>query len=187
LNEKLSLEQDIDIPIASKPAGPLTIGYYCRGASIIVSDLRNEKLNKAIFRYAQKHNILCNIVDNKPLCNIWFTSVISASHVTASLSTQGLCAFYARKMREELEDDFYTRNNTAQIMTAVRDAIPPEKYYRKPIMEAVYADKKLKALLCDAEYDEARQHALQLCRTEMDHKTGLRQISAAAVSEKEIV
>lgn len=152
--ETLSLDEERIIPVAEEPASKANIPGFVEGATFVSSDLEDRGLNELIYEVSEEHNVLCNIIDVKELCNTWLMSVIDTPHMIAGLSTRGGCAFYAQRSRMELEAEFERRSHVSRVFTELRDGLRDEQC-RLCTLDVVYRDDTIQTLLEEERWDEA--------------------------------
>jgi len=74
-----------------------------KDAFLVIAATDQSDINRAIAEYANRHNILVNVVDNLSLCNFIVPSVLDRSPVTIAVSTGGASPVLARQLRMKLE------------------------------------------------------------------------------------
>jgi precorrin-2 dehydrogenase / sirohydrochlorin ferrochelatase len=75
-------------------------------AFLVVAATNSPKVHRAIFREAQKQNVLCNIVDVPMLCDFYYPAVVRRGQLQIAISTAGASPSLARRLREEMEKTF---------------------------------------------------------------------------------
>jgi len=70
---------------------------------LIVAATNNAKTNKRISAYAQKKNILINVVDQPKLCTFTMGSIVERDSLVVSISSGGKAPVLVRKIREKIE------------------------------------------------------------------------------------
>ena len=84
----------------------------------------DEALNRAVFEAAQARQRLVNVVDNQPLCNFIFPSIIDRSPLQIAISSGGKAPVLARLLRERLEALLpHSLGAMAQIAGRLRDSV----------------------------------------------------------------
>jgi siroheme synthase (precorrin-2 oxidase/ferrochelatase) len=151
--ESLSLEKPRTIPVADQPATADNIEQYVEGATFVTSDLDDEQLNERIAEVCDDHNILCNIIDVKELCDTWLMSVIDAPNMIAGISSKGGCAFYSQRTRIELEDDFRHRSEVSRVFTELRGETTEEQCNLCALGE-VYEHEDIQTLMDTEQWDQ---------------------------------
>lgn len=162
--ESLSMEERRVIPVASEPASRETIPGYLEGhLSFVTSDLEDRELNEQIAEICRERNILCNIIDQKDLCNTWLLSVIDAPNMMAGISTKGGCAFYSQRTRIELEEELQRRSEISRILTTLRSELR-EQQCTFCVLEIVYQHQPFQDLLEQQQWETALHVARERAR-----------------------
>ena len=73
---------------------------------VIAATTHNPELTEAIWKEAQEHQQLINIVDVPRRCNFILPSILRRGHLTISVSTEGTSPGLAKRIRQHLEDLF---------------------------------------------------------------------------------
>lgn len=163
LNEQLGGTELRRVPVASEPASLANVGRFVEGCGFVCSDLQDDELNREIVRQAQQRGILYNVIDNKALCSVWFMSLIDNPSCVVGLSSDGSCAWYARKMREELTPEFTRRSREGVIFRELRDLLRDrEQPQYVDILDRIYEDWRFRRLIRRSQWDRARSRALQI-------------------------
>jgi len=76
------------------------------GMFLAVAATNSEKVHRAIYRQAQKHKVLCNVVDVPALCDFYYPAVVRRGQLQIAISTAGTSPSLARRLREEMERSF---------------------------------------------------------------------------------
>ena len=71
--------------------------------SLIIAATDNKQVNKKLFNFAKKNNILINVVDQPELCTCTFGSIVERGDLVIAISTGGSAPVFARNLREKLE------------------------------------------------------------------------------------
>ena len=71
--------------------------------SLIIAATDNKQINKKLFNFANKNNILINVVDQPDLCTCTFGSIVERGDLVVAISTGGNAPVFARNLREKLE------------------------------------------------------------------------------------
>jgi precorrin-2 dehydrogenase / sirohydrochlorin ferrochelatase len=102
-------------------------------AFLVVAATNSPKVHRAIFREAQKQNVLCNIVDVPALCDFYYPAVVRRGQLQIAISTAGASPSLARRLREEMEETFgpeyseWVKNLSRERKTILRKNIPAAK------------------------------------------------------------
>ncbi|MBZ5704138.1 MAG: bifunctional precorrin-2 dehydrogenase/sirohydrochlorin ferrochelatase [Acidobacteriia bacterium] len=73
---------------------------------LVVAATSSSKLNHCIFREAQRHNILCNVVDDPAYCDFYYPAVVRRGALQIAISTSGQSPALAQRLRKQLEQQF---------------------------------------------------------------------------------
>ena len=71
--------------------------------SLIIAATDNKQVNKRLFNFATKNNILINVVDQPELCTCTFGSIVERGDLVVAISTGGSAPVFARNLREKFE------------------------------------------------------------------------------------
>ena len=73
---------------------------------IVIGATDSPEANSAIADEAAVNNVLCNIVDQPPLCNFYVPSSLQRGDLKIAISTNGKSPALARRIRLELEQQY---------------------------------------------------------------------------------
>ena len=76
------------------------------GSFLVIAATNNNKINKIIAREAQNRGILINVVDKPSDSTFILPAVVKRGNLMISISTEGKSPAFARKMKEDLEDQY---------------------------------------------------------------------------------
>ncbi len=76
------------------------------GMFLVVAATPSTELHERIFEQATRHGVLCNIVDEPPLCDFYYPSVVQRGALQIAISTAGQSPALAQRLRKQLEDQF---------------------------------------------------------------------------------
>jgi precorrin-2 dehydrogenase/sirohydrochlorin ferrochelatase len=76
------------------------------GAFLAVVATESRSLNERVYREAQRHSVLCNVVDVPDLCDFFYPSVVRRGDLQIAISTAGKSPSLAQKLRQQLEKQF---------------------------------------------------------------------------------
>ena len=76
------------------------------GVFVVIAATSNDEVNDLIFREADRRGILCNAVDQPPRCHFYFPAIVRRGALQIAISTAGLSPSLARRLRQELEEQF---------------------------------------------------------------------------------
>ena len=63
-------------------------------------------LNKMVYEEAQRRQILCNVVRDRPLCNFYYPAVVRRGPLQIAISTAGHSGALAQRLRKQMETQF---------------------------------------------------------------------------------
>ena len=63
-------------------------------------------LNQTVSEEAQRRQILCNVVRDRPLCNFYYPAVVRRGPLQIAISTAGHSGALAQRLRKQLESQF---------------------------------------------------------------------------------
>jgi uroporphyrin-III C-methyltransferase/precorrin-2 dehydrogenase/sirohydrochlorin ferrochelatase len=81
----------------------LDISTLDNNYSLIIAATDNKQINKKLFNFANKNNILINVVDQPDLCTCTFGSIVERGDLVVAISTGGNAPVFARNLREKFE------------------------------------------------------------------------------------
>lgn len=73
---------------------------------MVIAATSSSKVHRTIYREAQRHGILCNIVDVPRLCDFYYGSVVQRGDLQIAISTKGASPSLAKRLRKQLEAEF---------------------------------------------------------------------------------
>lgn len=77
-----------------------------RDVFLAVVATSSRALNERVYREAQAHGVLCNVVDVPDLCDFYYPSVVRRGDLQIAVSTAGQSPSLAQKIRQQLEKQF---------------------------------------------------------------------------------
>jgi len=98
-----NVEQIISKKKLKKIKKSLDINTLSSNYSLIIAATDNKQVNKKLFNFAKKNNILINVVDQPELCTCTFGSIVERGDLVVAISTGGSAPVFARNLREKLE------------------------------------------------------------------------------------
>jgi len=98
-----NVEQIISKKKLKKIKKSFDISSLSRNYSLIIAATDNKQVNKKLFNFAKKNNILINVVDQPELCTCTFGSIVERGDLVIAISTGGSAPVFARNLREKLE------------------------------------------------------------------------------------
>ena len=98
------------------------------GAFLVIAATSDNIVNELVFREAERRGILCNAVDQPPLCNFYFPAVVRRGALQIAISTAGLSPSLAARLRAEFEKEFGPEYETwLTWLGTVREALMQRK------------------------------------------------------------
>ena len=76
------------------------------GKFLVVVATPSRELNDTIYHEAQRHGVLCNVVDDPPRCDFYYPAVVNRGELQIAISTNGQSPALAQRLRRELEQQF---------------------------------------------------------------------------------
>lgn len=120
----------------------------------------NSNVNQAIVEACRKAGVLVNAVDDPPNCDFYVPSIVRRGSLVLAISTEGKSPFFARRLREELENTISPAyGEFVEIMGEIREEIKekvPDITLRKKIFKSLVYSEVLD-LLKAGEKDKARE------------------------------
>lgn len=75
-----------------------------RNYFIVIAATNDSSVQQVVFEEAERHGILCNVVDKPSRCNFYTPAVIQRGELKIAISTSGRSPSLAGKLREYLEE-----------------------------------------------------------------------------------
>ena len=98
-----NVEQLISKKKLKKIKKSLDVSSLGSNYSLIIAATDNKQINKKLFNFAKKNNILINVVDHPELCTCTFGSIVERGDLVIAISTGGSAPVFARNLREKFE------------------------------------------------------------------------------------
>jgi precorrin-2 dehydrogenase / sirohydrochlorin ferrochelatase len=76
---------------------------YITEAVLVIAATNDEKVNRQVYSDCQQLGILCNVVDDPPLCDFFVPAVVRRGDLQIAIGTDGYCPAYAGHLRKKLE------------------------------------------------------------------------------------
>jgi siroheme synthase-like protein len=129
------------------------------GFHLVIAATNDQRINRIVFEEASRRSILCNTVDDPPLCDFFFGSVVERGDLQIAISTAGRSPALAQKLRREI--DGLLPNDTGRWLDDLGEL-------RRDILRIMPGGDERKSLLhelahrelCRAESCPVRQEAL---------------------------
>jgi siroheme synthase-like protein len=132
------------------------------GFELVMIATDDRSVNGAIAAEAKRKRIWVNAADDPPNCDFILPSVVRRGSVTLAASTGGSSPAMARRLREELEvyldleiPELNDLLGEVRALLRERGIRPDRERWQQAI------DARLRALLAQRRYDEARAHLLR--------------------------
>ncbi|AUI86178.1 siroheme synthase [Vibrio azureus] len=107
----------------------------------------NPQLNHQVYKDAKKHNILVNVVDDKPFCDFITPSMINRGRIQIAISSGGASPVLIRNVREKLEAILpQNLNLLAEFANSKRNSIKealPSVDLRRKYWECFFSDTRV--------------------------------------------
>jgi len=118
---------------------------------IVIGATDNPDANRAIAAEAAASNVLCNIVDQPPLCSFYVPSSLQRGDLKIAISTNGKSPALARKIRLEMEREYgheYTRflKDLGRIRRKLIAEIPNDQQRRRELLTGIVNSPALQLL-----------------------------------------
>jgi len=76
------------------------------GAFLAIVATSSRTLNECVYQEAQRHGVLCNVVDVPHLCDFYYPSVVRRGDLQIAVSTAGQSPSLAELIRKQIEKQF---------------------------------------------------------------------------------
>ncbi|MFQ5811487.1 MAG: NAD(P)-dependent oxidoreductase [Armatimonadota bacterium] len=140
----------------ARPFGPADL----EGALLAIAATDAPDVNAAVSEAAQARGILVNVVDEPELCSFFVPAVVRRGDVMIAISTGGSSPALARRIREELQEQYGDEYAAlAELLSELRPRVletVPSESDRRRIWREMLASDALK-LLAAGDPDAARQ------------------------------
>ncbi|HEV3475618.1 MAG TPA: bifunctional precorrin-2 dehydrogenase/sirohydrochlorin ferrochelatase [Actinomycetota bacterium] len=131
------------------------------GAFLCVASSEDEAIREAIFEESRIESVLMNMMDDPVHCDFAAPAIVRRGDLTIAISTGGASPALARRLREELEEQFGPEwVDIADLIAAVRrETLPllPDLRDRARKWERALDLRELERLVAEGRIDEARQ------------------------------
>jgi len=111
---------------------------YIAEAVLVIAATNDEKVNRQVYSDCQELGILCNVVDDPPLCDFFVPAVVRRGDLQIAIGTDGYCPAYAGHLRNKLEAIFTEQHGLF---------LAELEWARKQIIEEIANSADRKALL----------------------------------------
>lgn len=131
---------------------------YLTGAVLVIAATDDRTVNEQVYRDCQELEILCNVVDDPPLCDFFVPAVVRRGDLQIAIGTDGYCPAYAGHLRKKLEILFTEQHGQflrelERVRKTVIEKVPPTE--RKSL---------LGHLVDDESFEYFRTHGLEAWR-----------------------
>jgi siroheme synthase-like protein len=116
-----------------------------QGCELVIAATSDREVNQAVFAEASRNAIFCNTVDDPPLCDFYFGSVVQRGDLQIAISTAGESPALAQRLRREID---------AQLPSDVGPWLAQLGELRREILGAMPPGDERKALLHELAYRE---------------------------------
>jgi precorrin-2 dehydrogenase/sirohydrochlorin ferrochelatase len=76
------------------------------GAFLAIVATASRSLNELVYREAQEHGVLCNVVDVPEYCDFFYPAIVRRGDLQIAISTSGQSPSLAQRLRQQLERQF---------------------------------------------------------------------------------
>ncbi len=120
---------------------------------LVISAADDEKVNKQVSGDCQKHNIICNVVDQPELCDFHVPARVKRGLLQIAISTGGASPAMAKRIRKRLEKEFGPGYDTLmsgllELREHLQSSGPAGQAERQRILEA-FLDSEVPDQLLD--------------------------------------
>ncbi len=119
---------------------------------LVIAATDDPELNRKVFADAAKARIFCNVVDQPQLCTFHVPAVVRQGLLQIAISTGGASPALARKIRQELEEQFGPAygellEGLLELRNGFRQKYPLDAARRRELLESFLDSPVLKLLL----------------------------------------
>ncbi|HTZ57632.1 MAG TPA: bifunctional precorrin-2 dehydrogenase/sirohydrochlorin ferrochelatase [Acidobacteriaceae bacterium] len=115
------------------------------GCHLVIAATNDREVNQAIFLEASRRSILCNTVDDPPLCDFFFGSIVQRGDLQIAISTAGESPAVAQRLRREID---------AQLPADLGPWLAEVGHLRREVLQAMPPGEERKALLHELAHRE---------------------------------
>jgi siroheme synthase-like protein len=115
------------------------------GFSLVIAATSDRAVNQAVFTEASRRSILCNTVDDPPLCDFFFGSVVQRGDLQIAVSTAGESPALAQRLRREID---------AQLPADLGPWLTELGQLRREVLQVMPPGEERKALLHELAHRE---------------------------------
>ncbi len=106
------------ITIIKHDLSDLSVIKSIDGVRMIISATDDPEINARVFKYAQRHDIWINTVDQQNLCDFITPAIVDRSPVTVAISSEGSAPVLARIIKQKIE--YLLPQNLGQLAESAR-------------------------------------------------------------------
>jgi precorrin-2 dehydrogenase/sirohydrochlorin ferrochelatase len=123
-------------------------------SELVIAALSDTELNHAIAAYCRKQRILINVVDDIEPSSVLFPALSHAGDLNIAISTSGKCPYFARKIREEVDDWLPEKERWLQVLAPIRDLLVGNDN-KNEILSKIYHDPEISKLITAGDLENA--------------------------------
>jgi precorrin-2 dehydrogenase / sirohydrochlorin ferrochelatase len=129
------------------------------GVQLVIAATNDRDVNRAVFEEAARLSILCNAVDDPPLCDFFCASIVERGDLQIAISTAGKSPALAQRLRREIDAQLDADlgrwlDDLGNLRREVLAAMPPGEPRRQLLHRLAQRE------LCAAESCLSRQQAM---------------------------
>lgn len=154
--EMAALAETEQISLALRPFNDQDVD----GCFLVFAATDNEKVNIRVSEICRNRGVLVNVVDVPELCSFYVPAVVRQGPLSIAISTEGRSPLLARRIREQLEeqfDDAYA--DYIEMLGEARDIVKkqiPEETVRRKVFTAL-TDLPLLPYIRNGQQDVAKE------------------------------
>jgi precorrin-2 dehydrogenase / sirohydrochlorin ferrochelatase len=132
------------------------------GVHLVIAATDDREVNQYVFEEASRRSILCNAVDDPPLCDFFCASIVERGDLQIAISTAGKSPALAQRLRREIDAQLDVDlgrwlDDLGELRREVLRAMPPGEA-RKDLLHRLARRE-----VCGAETCPSRQAAREAC------------------------
>jgi uroporphyrin-III C-methyltransferase / precorrin-2 dehydrogenase / sirohydrochlorin ferrochelatase len=138
------------------------------GSHLVIAATSDRAVNRAVFEEASRRSILCNAVDDPPLCDFFYASVVERGDLQVAISTAGKSPALAQRLRREIDRELLPDlgrwlEDLGDLRREALERLPAGELRKGLLHELAHRD------VCSAEACPARQD-LRAIAAKMKHE-----------------
>jgi siroheme synthase-like protein len=139
------------------------------GSYLVIAATSDGAVNHAVFREASRLSILCNTVDDPPLCDFFCASVVERGDLQVAISTGGKSPALAQRLRREIDRELAPDlgrwlEDLGELRREALETMPAGEF-RKGVLHELARREVCRAEACPARQD-LRDAAIEAARSE---------------------